>query len=163
PWRFSFDRETGDLFIADVGQGAWEEVDGLEATGGGDAGKGLNFGWRIMEGLHCFNPMTGCNQTGLTLPLLEYSISGTECAVTGGYVYRGTRVTQLVGHYVYSDFCAGWVRTFQFVGGAATDQQDRSVHLSPGGQVTSFGEDGRGELYVMTLGGGTLYRIVEAN
>jgi glucose/arabinose dehydrogenase len=163
PWRFSFDRLTGDLFIADVGQGAWEEVNGIRWTGGVGAGPGVNYGWRIMEGLHCFPPTTTtCNQTGLTLPLLEYSLSGTECAVTGGYVYRGTRVAQLVGHYVYSDYCAGWVRSFRFVGGAATDEQDRSVHLSPGTQVSSLAEDGRGELYIMTLRG-VLYRIVEAN
>lgn len=163
PWRFSFDRLTGDLFIADVGQGAWEEVNGIRWTGGVGAGLGVNYGWRIMEGLHCFPPTTTtCNQTGLTLPLLEYSLSGTECAVTGGFVYRGAKVPALAGHYLYSDFCSGWVKSFRFSGGAATDQQDRSVHLSPGGQVSSFAEDGRGELYIMTLGG-TLYRIVEAN
>ncbi|MGH7607453.1 MAG: PQQ-dependent sugar dehydrogenase [Gemmatimonadales bacterium] len=162
PWRFSFDRETGDLYIADVGQNAWEEVDAVAANIEG-AGKGLNFGWRIMEGLHCFNPAEGCDQTGLTLPVLEYPHAVGACSsITGGYVYRGTEVPALAGQYLYADLCAGFVRSFRFAGGAATEPLDRSVQLSPGPNISSFAEDARGELYVMTLGG-ALYRIVEAN
>ncbi|MEX2156198.1 MAG: PQQ-dependent sugar dehydrogenase [Gemmatimonadales bacterium] len=161
PWRFSFDRLTGNLYVADVGQGAWEEVNVSSAGGPPDAGKGVNYGWRIMEGRHCFNPSTGCNQTGLQLPLVEYANGGGSCAVTGGYVYRGVRVSALFGHYLYADFCAGFVRGFRYQGGAAIDASDWTIHLSPGGNISSFGEDARGEMYVMTLGGG-LFRIVEA-
>jgi glucose/arabinose dehydrogenase len=158
PWRFSFDRLTGDLYIADVGQNAWEEVDVASATSG--RGKGLNFGWNVMEGMHCYPSGTGCNQTGLTRPLLEYGHSGGACSVTGGYVYRGTAVPSLVGHYLYADYCAGFVRSFRYVGGQASDQRDRTAQLDPNGNVSSFGEDSRGELYVMTLGG-SLYRVIE--
>jgi glucose/arabinose dehydrogenase len=156
PWRFSFDRQTGDLYIGDVGQGAWEEVDVRVATSPG----GVNYGWNVMEGMHCY-PSGSCNQAGLVLPVVEYGHTGGACSITGGYVYRGTRVPALAGHYLYADFCAGFVRSFRYVGGAATDPRDWSQRLSPGGNVSSFGEDARGELYVMTLGG-ALYRIVEA-
>ncbi len=157
PWRFSFDRQSGDLYIADVGQGAWEEVDVEPAGGAG----GVNYGWNVMEGMHCYN--TQCSFAGFTLPLVEYGHTGGACSITGGYVYRGTRVPALAGHYLYADFCAGFVRSFRYVGSAATDARDWSQQLSPGGggSVSSFGEDGRGELYVMALGG-ALYRIVEA-
>ncbi len=156
PWRFSFDRQTGDLYIGDVGQGAWEEVDAATATSG--RGAGLNFGWNVMEGMHCYNN-PGCTPVG-RLPVLEYAthVAGT-CAVTGGYVYRGSRVAALAGHYLYSDYCAGFVRSFRLSGGVATDLRDRTAQLDPNGSVSSFGEDARGDVYVMTLGG-SLYRIV---
>ena len=157
PWRFSFDRQTGDLYIGDVGQGAWEEVDVSPASGGG---KGVNFGWRIMEGMHCYPSGTGCNQTGLVLPIVEYAHTGGPCSITGGYVYRGTRVTALAGHYLYADYCAGFVRSFRFVGGTAQDLSTWTVRLSPGPNISSFGEDARGDVYVMTLDGG-VYRIIE--
>ncbi|MGH7607711.1 MAG: PQQ-dependent sugar dehydrogenase, partial [Gemmatimonadales bacterium] len=102
-----------------------------------------------------------CDQTGLVLPVLEYPHSGDACSITGGYVYRGSDVPALAGHYLYADLCAGFVRSFRFTGGA-TELTDWSVHLSPGRNISSFAEDARGELYVMTLGG-ALYRIVEAN
>src|SRR6266576_6735688 len=89
PWRFSFDRTTGDLYIADVGQGAWEEID--VAPAGNGLGKGVNYGWDDMEGTHCYEPATGCNQSGKTMPVLEYGHTAGACSVTGGYVYRGTR------------------------------------------------------------------------
>jgi hypothetical protein len=159
PWRYSFDRQTGDLYLADVGQNAWEEVN-VSSTASG-RGKGVNYGWDVMEGLHCYPPPgTSCNQTGLTLPVLEYGHTGGACSITGGYVYRGTRVPSLVGHYLYADYCAGFVRSFRYVGGQATDRQDRTAQLDPQGSVSSFGEDARGELYVMTLGG-ELWRVVE--
>jgi glucose/arabinose dehydrogenase len=155
PWRFSFDRELGDLYIADVGQNAWEEVDVQPAMSAG----GENYGWNVMEGAHCFDG-GGCDQTGLVLPVVEYS-HADGCSVTGGYVYRGSRLPQLVGHYLYSDFCSGWVRSFRFEDGQAVEERDWSSELVPGNSISSFGEDALGELYIMTLGG-NLYRIVPA-
>ena len=105
PWRFSFDRTTGDLYIGDVGQNSFEEVDVAPAAAG--SGKGLNFGWNIMEGTHCYNAST-CNQSGLTLPVLEYAHS-EGCSVTGGYVYRGSVIPALQGLYFFGDYCQGSV------------------------------------------------------
>jgi len=150
PWRWSFDRQTGDLYIGDVGQGAHEEIDVQLASSGG----GENYGWRSMEGFSCYGA-SSCNQTGLTLPKLDYDHS-QGCAVTGGYVYRGS-ATSLRGRYLYADYCGGWVRSFRFAGGAATDQRDEPA-LAPGGNITSFGEDAAGEVYVLTQGG-SVYRI----
>ena len=156
PWRFAFDRATGDLYIADVGQSDREEVN--VATQASQFGRGLNFGWNIMEGTFCFNAVS-CDQSGLTLPVLDYP--HTEgCSITGGYVYRGTAIPGLAGTYFYADFCQGWVRSFRLVNGVPTDRQDW-VELRPGGQIPSFGEDGRGELYLMTAGG-VVYRIAPA-
>jgi hypothetical protein len=156
PWRFSFDRQTGDLYIADVGQNDREEVNVSPANAGG--GKGLNYGWRIMEGTICtpgVNP--NCNMTGLTLPALDYK-HGEGCSVTGGYVYRGSAIPGLLGTYFYSDYCSGWVRSFRYQNGQATAQTQWSS-LSPGGNVTSFGEDNQGEIYILTSQG-NIYRIV---
>lgn len=155
PWRFSFDRATGDLYIGDVGQNQHEEIDAVTGPG---AGRGLNFGWNVMEGLACFNA-SSCNQQGLTLPVLDYP-RADGCSVTGGYVYRGAAVPALVGHYLYSDYCQGWVRSFRFAGGAATDRREWSA-LATSAQVTSFGEDAAGELYLLTAGG-RVARIVSA-
>jgi len=157
PWRFSFDRANGDLYIGDVGQANWEEVDVAPASAG--LGKGANYGWNGMEGMHCYQPATGCDQSGKTPPVLEYDHSGGNCTIIGGYVYRGTRVSALAEHYLYADYCSGVVKSFRYVAGAVTDQRDWTAELSPGRFVTSFGQDARGELYIMTQGG-TLYRIV---
>jgi len=157
PWRYSFDRVSGDLYIADVGQGAREEVNvSTVATG---AGRGINYGWKIMEGTLCRPPTVGCNTTGLQLPAVEYDHS-TGCSITGGYVYRGTlpALQALQGTYFYADFCEGFVRSFRFVNGQVTEHANW-LALDPGVNVTSFGEDAAGELYVMTSGGG-LFRIV---
>ena len=146
PWRFSFDRLTGNLYVADVGQNSWEEVDIQLATSSG----GENYGWNTMEGFACFNPSTGCNQTGLVLPDYVYGHSGalpTGCSITGGSVYRGTKLPALVGRYFYADFCSGWVRSFRFEGGLATDDREEFASV---GSITSFGEDAKGELYVVT-------------
>jgi hypothetical protein len=113
----------------------------------------------VMEGMHCYTP--ACSFAGFTLPLVEYGHTAGACSITGGYVYRGTRVPALAGQYLYADYCNGLVWSFRYVGGAATAARDWSQRLSPGGGVSSFGEDVRGELYIMTLGG-SLYRIVEA-
>jgi glucose/arabinose dehydrogenase len=154
PWRVDFDPATGDLYIADVGQGEWEEV--TVSTVADGAGRGLNFGWNIMEGPDCFEAST-CDQTGLELPTLFYGRS-EGCSITGGFVYRGTAIPALQGHYFYSDFCSGWVRSFRFENGAAVDRVQWSS-LAPGGGVPSFGRDAAGELYVMNTGG-TVFRIV---
>jgi hypothetical protein len=154
PWRFSFDRVTGDLYIGDVGQNAREEVDVQPAGSPG----GENYGWNVMEGSACYDAAT-CETQGLVLPVAEYT-HGEGCSITGGYVYRGTAVAALQGRYLFADYCRGWVRSFTYVTGVATDARDWP-DLSPGSQVTSFGEDGSGELYVMTQGG-DLYRMVAA-
>ncbi len=165
PWRWSFDRATGDLYIADVGQNAWEEVN---VRPGSSAG-GENYGWDLYEGNACYEgPCTG--QAGLTFPVLAYG-RGQGCSVTGGYVYRGCRMPDLRGTYFYSDYCTPFIRTFRGVsGGLAQNQQDRTTDLAPGGGLTiggvsSFGEDARGELYIVDYGSGVagqgeVYRIV---
>lgn len=147
PWRFSFDRASGLLFVADVGQNAWEEINAVPATRAG-----VNYGWRLMEGAHCFNP-GNCNQSGLQLPVHEYSHSD-GCSVTGGYVYRGSAVPGVIGHYFYSDFCSGFLKSFRIVNGAATDH--RTWNVGNIGNVLSFGIDSTNELYVLTSGGAVL-------
>jgi hypothetical protein len=154
PWRFSFDAATGDLYIADVGQDAWEEVDVVTAAGG--AGRGANFGWNVMEGRHCLSG-SACDTSQFALPVLEYS-HATGCSISGGYVYRGAAIPALQGHYFYADYCSGWVRSFRLQDGQAVDQAQWPT-LAPGGQVPSFGQDAAGELYVMNAGG-QVFRIV---
>ena len=158
PWRFSFDRVSHDLYIGDVGQNAHEEIDvSTQSTG---FGKGLNFGWNQMEGAACYSPGNGCDRSGLVLPVVDYSHS-QGCSVTGGYVYRGSAVPALAGLYFYADYCEGWVKSFRLSGGSASEQTDWSA-LRPGGQITSFGEDARGELYLMTSGGKVLRIVASA-
>lgn len=157
PWRFSFDRQTGDLYIGDVGQGAREEIN---VALGPNAGRSLNYGWRLMEGFLCFNPSTNCNQGGLTLPVLDYPHLSGACSVTGGYVYRGSSVPALSGvrgTYFYADFCNGFVRSFRYQNGQVTNQFEWPLLNRQG--ITSFGEDAQGELYLMTQGG-SLFKIV---
>ncbi|MBD0319587.1 MAG: PQQ-dependent sugar dehydrogenase [Gemmatimonadetes bacterium] len=153
PWRFSWDRDTGTLFVADVGQNAWEEVNAVPGTAGG-----LNFGWNTMEGAHCFPAGSDCATAGKTLPVLEYG-RGDGCSITGGYVYRGSALPGLRGHYFYSDYCRGWLRSFRLAGGQAGDRREWEV--GDVGNVTSFGEDGAGELYVVTSAG-RIFRVVPA-
>jgi glucose/arabinose dehydrogenase len=152
PWRFSFDRATGDLYIGDVGQDAREEIDVQPAGSRG----GENYGWALMEGTIC-RDASGC-PASLVRPVLEYDTGGGTCSVIGGYVYRGRAVPELQGHYLYSDFCAGWVRSFRYEGGRAVEERNWPS-LAPGGNVTSFGEDDAGELYILVAEGG-VYRIV---
>ncbi|MGJ9419027.1 PQQ-dependent sugar dehydrogenase [Massilia sp. CMS3.1] len=155
PWRFAFDGEQ--LYIADVGQDAREEVN-LAATSQG----GLNYGWDIMEGTACFGAAT-CDRTGLTLPVFEYEQGADNvngCSITGGYVYRGTAIPELTGRYFYSDFCRGFVKSF-FAGGAGIIEQ-RDWGLSGAGQVLSFGRDGAGELYLVS-GSGRIFRLVRGS
>lgn len=153
PWRFAFDRETGDLYIADVGQNRFEEVNAVAGAGGG-----LDYGWNVMEGDACFEPREGCDREGLTLPVLTYG-HDEGCSVTGGHVYRGQAIPALQGAYFYSDFCSGFVRSFRFSGGEAVDRR-RWPELEPTERgVSSFGEDAAGELYLTTRGG-SVYRVV---
>jgi glucose/arabinose dehydrogenase len=150
PWRIWFDRTDNLLYIADVGQGQQEEVNVVPAATGGQ-----NYGWRLMEGNSCFNP-TNCDRTGLTLPVLTYS-HNDGCSITGGIVYRGSRIPALRGHYFYSDYCEGWVRSFRYVNGSATEQ--RTWQVGSPRSITSYGEDSAGEMYLMS-GNGTVYRFV---
>jgi glucose/arabinose dehydrogenase len=143
PWRFSFDRARGDLWAGDVGQNSWEEIDVVR--------RGRNYGWRVMEGNHCFRVRTGCATEGLEPPVTEYRNGGGRCSVTGGYVYRGRRIAGLAGTYVYGDYCSGEV--FGWADGAS------QVLLSTGLAISSFGEDRDGELLVVDLRGG-IYRLV---
>lgn len=152
PWRFSWDRTANLLFVADVGQNRLEEINVVPAGQGG-----LNYGWDVMEGSDCFEPRDGCDRTGLVLPAAEYT-HADGCSVTGGYVYRGQDLPALRGTYFYADYCGGWIRSFRYADGRATDA--RAWDLGDVGNITSFGEDGRGELYV-TAGGG-VYKFVTA-
>jgi glucose/arabinose dehydrogenase len=164
PWRPSFDRQTGDLFIADVGQESWEEVSFQPAIGAPPY-TAVNYGWRCYEGTHTFNT-TGCPpQASLTFPVHEYSsqTGSGNCSVTGGYVYRGCSVTSARGLYFFSDYCSGRMWTFRLVGGVVTELTDRTAQLTPVGGpapalVASFGEDAMGELYWM--GNGNLFKLV---
>lgn len=150
PWRFSWDRTDGRLYVADVGQNRLEEINVVDATQAG-----VNYGWDVMEGSDCFEPRDGCDRAGLAVPALEYT-HADGCSVTGGFVYRGQDIAALRGHYFYADFCAGWIRSFRYTRGAAADA--RSWDLPDVGNLTSFGEDARGELYVLSTRG-TVHRI----
>lgn len=156
PWRFSFDRCNGDLYIGDVGQGAREEVD-VEP-----AGQGLkNYGWDIAEGNICHEPPSGCDMTGLTPPTAEYSHDLGDCSVTGGHVYRGHEIPNLVGTYFYGDYCSRRVWSFRYKDGTLSEEKEISDDLGSTSTLqalSSFGEDTEGELYVVDLAGG-VYRI----
>lgn len=155
PWRFSFDRQGGNLYLADVGQNRREEINVTSSTQ-----PGLNFGWNTMEGTICFDPDEGCDTSGLVLPVLDYVNPSTGCSITGGYVYRGEAIPELEGHYFYGDYCAGFVRSFAMEGGVATDL--REWDFGSLGNITSFGEDADGELYIVVMGG-SVYRISPAD
>jgi glucose/arabinose dehydrogenase len=154
PWRFSFDRAAGMLYIGDVGQGSWEEIDAVAVTRAG-----VNYGWNPKEGTHCYTQQT-CATAGLTDPIVEYGHSD-GCSVTGGYVYRGTALGTLRGTYFYSDYCSGWLRSFRYATDVVTEQKNWSLGTSLG-NVLSFGEGADGELYICTASG-KIYRIDPAN
>jgi glucose/arabinose dehydrogenase len=151
PWRFSFDRCNGDLYIGDVGQGSWEEID-VEP-----AGQGLkNYGWDITEGNHCHEPEIDCDMTGITPAVAEYPHQdGSGCSVTGGYVYRGSKIPNLVGTYFYGDYCTKRVWTFQYQNGAAANakQLTQDLQTITLQSISSFGEDADGELYIVDHAG----------
>ena len=147
PWQFSFDMVTGDLWAGDVGQGAWEEVD-LVVSGG-------NYGWNIEEGNHCFSPPSGCDDTGLIDPIVEYDHSQGR-SITGGYVYRGSAIPQIQGFYLFADWVNGRIWGFD------VNQLPPVVtlFLDTDLQIVSFAEDSNGELYVLDYSGGGIYRII---
>jgi glucose/arabinose dehydrogenase len=154
PWRFSFDADTGDLWIGDVGQDSWEEVDWLAASDGRDAGRGANLGWNLVEGTHGFEG--GENPEDGVLPVHEYA-TGEDgaCSVTGGYVYRGAANPDLDGAYIYGDYCRPGIQALRLADGAVADQRSFDVDVSG---VSSFGTDDDGELYVVSLEG-PIYRL----
>ena len=146
PWRFSFDRTTGRLFVADVGQDNFEEVDIVQ--------KGGNYGWNTMEGLHCFNPPSGCSTAGLSLPIVEISHPEAE-AVIGGFVYHGTAVAGMQGMYIFGDLTGKiWSLTEN-----PANKFTRALLDSPGFNISSFGQDAAGELYVVDIGGGRVLKL----
>jgi glucose/arabinose dehydrogenase len=150
PWRFSFDRATGDLWIGDVGQGAWEEIDFAKA--GAD---GINFGWNPREGAHHYK---GARPAGTVDPVYEYSHAADGgIAVTGGYVYRGKRIPNLVGAYLWADEARGHITALQVQGGRVLKSRQLDGVIDSG--LSSFGEDNAGELYALDLGHGTVSRI----
>lgn len=150
PWRFSFDHTAGLLYVGDVGQNRLEEINVVPASQAG-----VNYGWNTMEGSTCYEPSTGCNTTGLTLPVHEYPTSD-GCSVTGGYVYRGTAMPELRGTYFYADYCSGQVSSFRYSNGTAVEIRDWD--LGDLGNISSFGEDADGELYIVDRGG-DVYRL----
>ena len=139
PWRFSFDPDTGDLWAADVGQNRYEEIDVIRP--------GRNYGWNVMEGAHCFEPPQDCDRQGLELPMAEYDRDG-GCSVTGGYVYRGSRLPSLHGAYVYGDFCSGKIWALRYDGTATTEHLEL---VDSQLLISSFGVDESGELYILSF------------
>jgi len=146
PWRFSFDPETGQLWTGDVGQNSFEEIDIIEAGG--------NYGWNIMEGMHCFEPSSGCDQSGLQMPVWEYG-RDQGISVTGGYVYRGSALNQLTGLYIYGDFGTGKIWALD-----ATDTDDpQNIELTDADfSISSFGTDATNELYICSFDG-SIYKL----
>ena len=152
PWRFTFDRSTGDLWIGDVGQNAFEEVDLQPATSIG----GENYGWRRMEGFHCFSPSANCSDPSFTPPIFEYPHALGACSITGGYRYRGTQTPSLKGAYLYADYCIGTIWATTQTNGVWVPKTLFSTTLN----VSSFGEDVSGELYVIDVAKGGVYKIM---
>jgi glucose/arabinose dehydrogenase len=150
PWRFSFDRGTGSLFIADVGEENFEEINVQTAASPG----GINYGWPIMEGLHCFRE-DNCNQEGLTLPILEYTHADGNCSITGGFVYRGAEIQSLQGVYLYGDYCSGRIWGLRQTPSGLINQ----LLLDTTFAISSFGEDEQGNLYVVDFNKGDLYKV----
>jgi glucose/arabinose dehydrogenase len=152
PWRFTFDRDTGDLWVADVGQGEVEEIDLLPATEGRDPGRGANLGWNLMEGSR---PFEGENPSDGVLPVHEYT-HDDGCSITGGYVYRGASIPALHGTYLFADYCESDLRGIRVEGGAVVDEHSWDLSLEG---IQSFGEGPTGEVYVL-LASGPVLRLV---
>ena len=169
PWRFSFDRQNGDLYIGDVGQYLWEEINRISSNQ-----SNVNFGWKIMEGNHCYENEV-CNQDGLTMPIFEYPSDASYafslmdinqknvygCSVTGGYVYRGSKINELKGLYLFSDFCTGKIWSLNPVDGTTKDLTTQLLGEKKS-MISSFGEDINGELYIVEFSG-SIYKIVPSN
>ena len=146
PWRFSFDTLTGELWVADVGQNNWEEIDVVRSGG--------NYGWNTMEGAHCYSPSSGCNQTGLEPPVWEYD-HGTGYSITGGYVYRGSSVGGMYGAYIYGDYGSGRIWALHYDGVNATNKELFDTSLN----IASFGVGHDDEIYVVAFNGDQLYAL----
>lgn len=154
PWRFAFDRVSGLLYIADVGQDKYEEINIVPVSSAG-----VNYGWNIMEGPSCYRrPL--CSKTGLQMPAFSYTHDGGACSIIGGFVYRGRKIPEIQGQYFYSDYCNGWVRSISYNAngrvGASHQWMDGGL-----GNIVSFGEDAQGELYICSSNG-RVYRIVKS-
>lgn len=162
PWRYSFDPLNGDLYIGDVGQNAVEEIDWQPGSSTG----GENYGWRVREGDACYATREGCLLAGRTEPVYTLDARRPCNSITGGYVYRGRCLPDLVGHYVFGDYCHNSVLSFRIEEGRATDHRDWTPQLDPAGGllsgVSSFGIDSLGELYVVSHRNGVVYRLVAA-
>jgi glucose/arabinose dehydrogenase len=160
PWRYALDRSTGDLYIGDVGQDQWEEVDVIPLA----ALAGKDFGWNTLEGTHCYRAAT-CDQAGLTPPVVEYDHK-TGCSITGGVVYRGKAIPSLAGNYFYADYCTAILRSFKWSkDGGVTDHWEWRKALDPKDRlsdIASFGEDEAGEVYILSLMG-AVWKLVPAN
>ena len=150
PWRFSFDNLTGDLWAADVGQYEIEEIDIIK--------KGKNYGWKTMEGNECYSPSTNCNTNNLELPIWEYNHNAGACSVTGGYVYRGSKVPDLYGRYIYGDFCNGQVWSLSFDFNPVINEELGNYESS---FPSSFGEDESHELYMLSFSTGKIYKFYQ--
>ena len=149
PWKYSQDPVTGLIYCGDVGQNIWEEVDILQV--------GKNYGWRVMEGFACYNPSSGCDTTGKTLPIKVYDHSAGDCSITGGYVYRGFRRPELRGAYIYGDYCSGKIRMLRYNSGVVTSD---SLLTQKAILISSFGVDQNNELYVVaTSASGKIWRF----
>ena len=156
PWRFSVDEASGLLYIGDVGQSSWEEIDVAPV-----ATPGLNYGWNSFEGNECFDTGDGCNRSGKVFPVLEYSRS-EGVSVTGGYVYRGSEFPDLVGHYFFADYGRGELRSFRYSNGVAVSEHNWSSSVGDLGNPTSFAVDSSDRLYILNSSG-ELMRLVPAS
>lgn len=159
PWRYAFDRKTGDLWIADVGQDAFEEIDVMTPAMRAAAAP-TNFGWNPTEGLHCYPTDAACDLARYAMPVVEYD-HDDGCSVTGGFVYRGRALPALDGIYFYADYCTAMIRSVRWDGKTVSDIWDWRAALDPKEQLanlSSFGEDAAGELYVLSLDG-TIHRF----
>ena len=154
PWRWSFDRFTADLWIGDVGQDRYEEVDRSTTSTG--RGRGADYGWKVMEGLACYSPSIGCSKTGKTLPVVAYNHASGDCSVIGGYVYRGSVQASLTGRYLFGDFCTGRI---WLISAGSKAPAVRSLFLDTDLNLTSFGEGENGELYVTATDGSVRHII----
>jgi glucose/arabinose dehydrogenase len=148
PWRFSQDAVTSLIYCGDVGQGIWEEIDLIQ--------NGKNYGWRVLEGFVCYNPSSGCDTAGKTMPIKAYNHTGGACSVTGGYVYRGSRRPELQGAYIYGDYCNGKIWMLRYNNGNVT--ADSLIATLPSA-LSSFGQDQSNELYMLGYSNGKIYRF----
>jgi glucose/arabinose dehydrogenase len=151
PWRFSFDRQLGDLYVADVGQNLWEQVNFQPAVESG----GVNYGWKVLEASACFESQ-GCDSTGYLAPVAEYAHQDGNCSISGGYVYRGKQQPSLSGNYFFADYCSGTIWSlFHQPDGSWLQQPVQQAGIV----ISSFGEDSQGELYVIDHAKGDIYRL----